>query len=223
MTDKKIVELLDEIQSSILNDFTFKMNEVLSFCDSQIEKLFILKLFYYFKTHKESLDWMNEYEIEFIEDYIFLQDYSCDNDKKFLKELIAKYSYRNNSSCYLKYNGLRIKENFSEPGSSVFRKFEVFPNSNTIIDGKKYILDIAIIMYRIKDQEVIETKRIALECDGYDYHSSPIQKRNDDIRTRKLKQKGWREVLRYSGTEIYHLKDANIDQIFKEIIQVMMI
>lgn len=42
---------------------------------------------------------------------------------------------------------------------------------------------------------------------GYDYHSSPDQKRDDDIRARKLKRCGWKEILRYSGIEINRIND----------------
>ena len=53
--------------------------------------------------------------------------------------------------------------------------------------------------------------------DGYDYHSSPAQKKSDDIRLRKLKLNGWSEVFRYSGSEISGFSEHEFKEIFDEI------
>jgi hypothetical protein len=105
---------------------------------------------------------------------------------------------------YYKNIGFNVAENYSEPllvddlvnnpdrtfGDSITREFIVYPQYEVKVDGKYYRLDIAIILNRIQNETIIDTRKIALECDGYDYHGSPQQKRDDDIRTRKLKVAG---------------------------------
>lgn len=105
-----------------------------------------------------------------------------------------------------------------------FLRFEIRPQYLVKIDNIEYRLDIAIILNRKTfNGKIMESKKVALECDGYDYHSSPEQKRNDDIRTRKLKKSGWKEVLRYSGRELYNLNKHEVDSLFKEIVEVLYI
>ncbi|WP_245596765.1 endonuclease domain-containing protein [Shimazuella kribbensis] len=54
----------------------------------------------------------------------------------------------------------------------------------------KYFIDIAIPRYKL-----------AIECDGKAYHSSPEQKRHDERKNRYLRKNGW-SVLRFSGSDI---------------------
>jgi|SRR5579875_1448187 len=48
---------------------------------------------------------------------------------------------------------------------------------------------------------------IAIECDGFPFHSSPAQKRRDKRRTAYLYKHGYKSVLRFTGSEIN--KDVN--------------
>nr|WP_144922397.1 DUF559 domain-containing protein [Paenibacillus bovis] len=54
----------------------------------------------------------------------------------------------------------------------------------------KYRIDIALPAYRL-----------AIECDGKAYHSSPEQKAHDRRKNAYLRRNGWR-VLRFSGRQI---------------------
>jgi very-short-patch-repair endonuclease len=55
----------------------------------------------------------------------------------------------------------------------------------------KYRIDLALTAYKI-----------AIECDGKDYHSSAKQKAHDKKKDEFLKANGWK-VLRFSGKRIY--------------------
>lgn len=55
----------------------------------------------------------------------------------------------------------------------------------------KFFIDIAIPKYKL-----------AIECDGKAYHSSPDQKRHDERKNRYLRKNGW-SVLRFSGSDIH--------------------
>lgn len=48
---------------------------------------------------------------------------------------------------------------------------------------------------------VLREYRIAIECDGKDYHSSPEQKAHDRRKNDYLRKNGW-NVLRFSGSAI---------------------
>ncbi|MFT4416780.1 endonuclease domain-containing protein [Fredinandcohnia humi] len=55
----------------------------------------------------------------------------------------------------------------------------------------KYRIDIALTQYKL-----------AIECDGKAYHSSPKQKAHDRMKDKYLRKNGWK-VLRFSGRQIY--------------------
>lgn len=220
MIDSKIKSLQSKIQQDLLSDFNLKMGEVLSFCESPIEQIFILHLYNYFLNYNGDVDWIKTFTVDFIEDSIFLQSYDDETDKLNLKNQIKKYKYRETNSCYLKYIGFKASNTFSNRdfnNKSTFQEFEIRPQYTSDIDGTKYRIDIVILLNIKDDDKIIETRKIAIECDGYDYHSTPSQKKNDDIRSRKLKSNGWREVFRYSGSELFDLNDDKIHSILKEI------
>src|SRR5690606_7459475 len=157
-----------------------------------------------------------------IDEEIYLDDFEAtedENDRR--KKRVSKYNHRHvGQGTYHKYIGFKVKDDRTEsfsveakgnadvPGSDIaYREFEIRPQYSVTVDEKEYRLDIAIIMHRrdLWNDNIIETRKVALECDGYDYHSSPEQKRSDDIRIRKLKKSGWKEVLRYSGKELHSI------------------
>ena len=47
-----------------------------------------------------------------------------------------------------------------------------------------------------------ESIKIIVECDGFEYHNSPVAFVHDRKRDRALKNKGY-EVLRFAGAEIH--------------------
>jgi very-short-patch-repair endonuclease len=248
MSDPKVETLKKEITDNIVNEFNLQIDEVLSMCESEIEKLMLLHLYRYFQTFYMQVGGMklfNKYsplipfkEYEDIEDEIILGDPDVSTFENLkLEKRVRKYNYRDESYHFLKNIGFKVANSFFEGLSLdsksnsplidelVSREFEVIPQYPVSVDGIEYRLDIAIILNRkTVDGKVIESKKVALECDGYDYHSSPMQKRNDDIRTRKLKKSGWKEVLRYSGKELHSLKSIKeVHSLFEEIIEILLI
>lgn len=62
--------------------------------------------------------------------------------------------------------------------------------------------------YRIDVALYYKGKKIAIECDGKQFHSSPEQKEHDRIKDSVLKKEKW-IVLRFTGSEIYsHMDDC---------------
>jgi hypothetical protein len=239
MADKKIEILKNEIASHILKEFNWQIDEILSICHSETQKLMILHLYNYFLKFKENHSWSNRYYgIEFFDEEICLDDFEVtkeENNRRINR--VAKYNHRSvGHGIYHKFVGFRVKDDLSEgfslelgnteiPGGEIAsREFEICPQYSVMVDEKEYLLDIAIIMYRKRflDGEIIETRKIALEFYGYDYLFSPEQNMNDNIRMRKLKKSGWKEVLRYSDIELKKLKSQEeIHNLFTEIIEVL--
>ncbi|MCQ6282130.1 endonuclease domain-containing protein [Bacillus sp. EB600] len=61
---------------------------------------------------------------------------------------------------------------------------------STQVPCGKYRIDLALM-----------GPRIAIECDGKAYHSSPEQKAHDKKKNAYLKRNGW-QVMRFSGSQI---------------------
>ncbi|MET3696924.1 very-short-patch-repair endonuclease [Bacillus oleivorans] len=74
-----------------------------------------------------------------------------------------------------------------------------------VVPPKRYRIDLALPHYKI-----------AIECDGKDYHSSPISKARDRRKTAYLKKRGW-TVLRFSGSMINNNMKKVIRRINEEV------
>jgi hypothetical protein len=229
----KSKSLLNDIKSKLTQDFDFKMKDLLSICDSEIEKLFLVHFYKYFvkQEYKGFKGWSLFEPPQFIlyqdpsyslEDFNNIQDFErFEKERKFKK-------FRWRHGLYEKYIGIKAKESILDPRPlnglrfSSYQQFCIYPQYFETINNKTYRIDIAIILNRLNlENQVIESKKIAIECDGYDYHSSPEQKKNDDIRSRELKVNGWKEVFRYSGKEIVQMSDDDFDEIFSEIMTML--
>jgi very-short-patch-repair endonuclease len=60
--------------------------------------------------------------------------------------------------------------------------------------------------------------RIAIECDGKAFHSSPEQKKYDKRRSSYLYRNGYRSVLRFTGSEINRNVWSCVSQIEKKLV-----
>lgn len=73
----------------------------------------------------------------------------------------------------------------------------------TQVSCGKYRIDIAISY---------KGKKVAIECDGKAYHSSPKQIEHDSIKDMVLQKNRWR-VFRFTGSEIYRNSEGCIKKI----------
>lgn len=64
----------------------------------------------------------------------------------------------------------------------------------------------------------LTSQRIAIECDGKAYHSSPAQKAHDRRKNAYLRKNGWR-VLRFSGSQINGNMSKVLARIEKETVK----
>ena len=86
-----------------------------------------------------------------------------------------------------------------------------FPNlplmTEFLVYGGRYRIDFAFV-----------PARIAVELDGYEYHSDRDRFTEDRQRDRALQRDGWR-VLHFSGREIYYNVDACVQEVYTVITQ----
>lgn len=64
---------------------------------------------------------------------------------------------------------------------------------------------------------VIKKYRIAIECDGKEFHSTPEQKKRDRKKTAVLKKHGW-HVIRFSGRQIHHQIQDCVDRVHEMVL-----
>ncbi|WP_080656988.1 AAA domain-containing protein [Selenomonas ruminantium] len=70
--------------------------------------------------------------------------------------------------------------------------------------------------YRIDMVAVCGDKKVAIECDGERYHSSPAQVRNDMERQTILERIGW-TFIRIRGSEYFRQPDKTIERVVEEL------
>lgn len=227
-TERKIKNITKKIENISLYKFQLKLNDILSFCESPIEELMILQLFHYFSNYTYELDGddfdeMQYYNIDFIDDWIPVLAYPKE-EQKFKMIHIKKYKYRWIGGMPFKYIGFKALSNFTGYGErGMYKEFEVYPQQEITITNKTYRIDIVIKLNLKKDGKVVKSQKIAIECDGYNYHKEPVKFREDRIRERALKSKGFKDVLRYSGSEIYSINDdlKKIHYTVQEIVEII--
>ena len=70
--------------------------------------------------------------------------------------------------------------------------------------------------YKIDMVAICENKKIAIECDGNQFHSGDIKIREDMERQTILERIGWR-FIRIRGSEYYRDKEKTINRVINEL------
>lgn len=222
--------MVEELRLKIIKDYQEKIDDILCFCESPIEKLMVLNLFNYCNSYR-----MNGFKlfgnIEFIDEYLdpFL-DALPQKEIDLMWQRINKYKHKE-YPWFEKVIGFKAPYQFNE--SYALQKYlnnigdplmnhtslevEVIPQKTIVAKGQTFRIDVALYLNRFEHGKVIEQRKIALECDGYDFHSTRVQIDKDNQRARLLNSVGWK-VLRYSGSELNSIRnDEQFHQYFIQI------
>lgn len=89
----------------------------------------------------------------------------------------------------------------SSSQSVILQNLKFYPQFSVNIKGKAYRLDFAFLLNEGNNEGVETRKKVAIECDGYDFHYTPQQFNKDRERQRLLSSNDW-IVLNYSGSQI---------------------
>jgi very-short-patch-repair endonuclease len=187
-----------ENQISKIHDNTSNyIKEYLKLCETEIEKIFLVNLFQYFFEEKFSLKTYHYeyYNPEFIEFDDFHPYFEYENEHTFDCNLAGVVMTERKEKITHTIKSEWEKE-------ITLKKYTFIPQYKLVIADNNYRLDFALIYEIFINDELKKEVKIAIECDGHDFHSSKEQIRKDSMRTRKLMSQGWR-VIRYSGSEIY--------------------
>lgn len=84
---------------------------------------------------------------------------------------------------------------------TVMQKLHIIPQYVTLINENNYRLDFAFLLYENVNHIQTLVKKIAVECDGYEYHSGKEQFKKDRERQRNLSYDNW-TIIHFSGSEI---------------------
>jgi hypothetical protein len=213
--------LIKKTVSEITESFESKISEVLSSCDSPIEKVFLIMLLNKALT-------LDSDQFEFgAEDHrpwgLTLLD-----SEKITKIIREKFDFPHDAygAWRYRYSSFRITLPFMLESSEekertqIEKALVITPQFMLFDEGAVHFIDIGVTLESKYDAEpiIVADKKIAIECDGHAYHSSKEQITRDNIRARKLTKAGW-SVLRFSGSEIYadsqkELKGL-VDEVFK--------
>jgi len=216
------------LKRRISKTYEEKLEDLMSLCDSEIEKLMLMNLLNYLDSFRIHEGFIKNYsDVSLITEVTDPPFESSPEEFNVWKRKVENYKYKARGGQFEKTIGFKAKSQLFkfDPDSKTlpeFRIFEIYPQYDVLIGRQHYKIDIAIIMHRLSGDEVVETRRIGIECDGYEYHHTREQITNDERRKRQLKRAGWRDVLRYSGSEIFNIQDsAAFDRLFTEIIDIL--
>ncbi len=220
MKNKILIKSQFEAINSIVSEF---ISEFMNLCESEIEKLFFVNLFYYFFEEKFDLN-----KEVILSDFIYFNNFNPHyifRGDEYYEDYRTK-ERKDESGSYYKVIGIELIEerstilikdvNKADLQIEEF-KYTFIPQYRCKIEEKVFRLDIGVIYKELINNQLIKKRKLAIECDGFEFHSSREQMTNDSIRSRKLMKEGWK-VIRYSGSEIHKTRNKHdINKLMKEI------
>ena len=187
----------DQLIKSIQQSFEKSIQLIISICESEIEKIFILKLINYVLKRPD------RYNLGFL---------LLETETKIVggKEVTTSEVNFQMPDGFGYLCGLRINNLISQTFIDIFPQHkETFIKGGKMLQTINYRLDFAVFKYSILNPKQI-LKKYCIECDGYDFHSSKDQIKSDNNRIRDLLLRHDYTTMRYLGTEIYNWEESEI-------------
>jgi len=211
------------IKEKILALFDHYVESLLNICESEIEKqLFLLFLQYVFEDI-----YGNEKSLNPIRTVVAFEDWRFTSIKK-IYDRIDCFGVQNFEIDEFLKRGYAFWENYlvkaigvqfeDEPmfGSNSKVVYKLIPQHEIQLD-KNLRLDFAFFGSQYSGNQLNKETKIAIECDGYEFHSTKEQLTNDNIKNRMLQLNGWK-IYRMSGSEIFGVKSLkHVEEIFRDL------
>lgn len=210
-------------------------NDLLSLAESPIEKIFLL----YVLNFIENAIMDEFYSRISISGYSYIKNVDFESqfmgDKAIGLQLTsagtgARVNYPNGIPMSdgtfkeVSNNSLRRKvstiDSDKNDNFSYIQHLSFYPQYEVQLKEKNYRLDFAFLIYESIEHKSTLVKKIGVECDGYDYHSSPSQFKRDRERGRLLQNNDW-TIIRYSGSDINQRLFKNYKKEIEEIFDMM--
>lgn len=188
-----------QLTNSIQQTFEKSLQLVTNICESEIEKIFLLKVFDYILKRPD------RYSFSFILKEIDTEEING------VEAIFAKANFQMPDNfgylCGIQINNL-IKSTFVE----IFPQQNIeFPNPDNCLQNIKYRLDFGIYKYLISNPKEV-VKKYCVECDGFEFHNTKGQIKKDNERARNLLFVHEYTTLRYLGTEIFNWDEREIGE-----------
>jgi len=209
--------------------------DILSITESPIEKIFLLCLLNYIeiistedflsKIQINGYSYIyNNSELSIGEKAIGLSIIHCGsgavvNYPKGIPFVDGTFMKLEEKNRYLRRDPYKIDSDESD-NFSFIQKVLFYPQHQVVIDQICYRLDFAFLLYENINHKSELVKKVAIECDGQEYHSSSNQFKQDRERVRKLQKNDW-DVIRFSGSQINKNLYNNYKEEFSQIFDSM--
>lgn len=204
MEERLIKEIFGHKESAI--------RSLLRLTESPIERRFLLE---FLKFLEKSLIVKNAIDLNTIDGYAYIMECADESGLSFTDKIIGLsishtsswYSSEVKSIDYIKVHQSRptkrkIERIEAKPNHFIIKqRLDLYPQYPIQIKNKSYRLDFAFLLNEENNEGSEIRKKIAIECDGYEYHSSPSQFNKDRERTRNLQSDDW-NVFQYSGSDL---------------------
>lgn len=191
--------MVDQILNSISKTINANLQLLKELCESEIEKIFLLKVLDYCVKR------CDQYEISFI-----VKETEIKNN-----EIVSQVNYQGNGNFGF-LCGVKIKHIDFNRCIKLYPQYILYINNpDNALFQLSYRLDFALIVETQKSGGL--QKIYCIECDGHDYHNTKDQISKDNKRSQNLILLNNFTVLRYSGTQIYNMKDSEIGQLLSNV------
>jgi hypothetical protein len=186
-----------QLTKSINKSFERSIQLITDICESEIEKIFLLKIIDHILKRPD------RYSLSFI---------LVETDTKTINGIEVTTSKANfqmpDDFGYL--CGVRMNNFISQTFVEIFPQKQVeFENPDNILHTINYRLDFGVYKYNNIDPKTI-IKKYCIECDGFEFHNTKEQLKKDNERMRNLLLRHNYTTLRYLGTEIHNWDDSGV-------------
>jgi very-short-patch-repair endonuclease len=180
---KNEAEELKRIKRDIISSYEDIFDDLIDICGSPIERIFFANILKYFFNQTKSPMGFGFFQP--IYDY----DFEIHNLKCFGVEILGsdESDWKATKSSVKRINSTRLS-------------IKIFPQEKLEVLGNIYFLDFGIYVSNLFNPDLPDLK-IAIECDGHEFHSSKESIRKDNARMRNASSDGW-HFIRFSGSEI---------------------
>ena len=184
---------------SILYTYEKNISILLDICESEIERIFLLKVIDYVIKRPD------RYRLSFI--YEEVETFIVDE-----KECVSNKVNIQLLNNFGRISGVRIDDYFLGE-----HNIEIYPQKEIKYYGDNlreinYRLDFGVFVYDRNSNDLI--KKNCIECDGYEYHSEKHQIIRDNERDMNISYEENYHTIRYLGTQIVNFKDKDIGYFF---------
>lgn len=188
---------------SILFDYEKKISILLDICESEIERIFLLKIIDYVIKRPD------KYRLSFIFEEV--ETFIVDGKESVYNNKVNIHIPNN----FGRISGVRIEDYFIGT-----HNIEIYPQKEIKYFGDNfreinYRLDFGVFVYDRNSNILI--KKNCIECDGYEYHSEKHHITRDNERDMNLYYEENYHTIRYLGPKIVKFEDEDIGYFFSVI------